>query len=48
MSAQFIPRLTPEQYLEIEGGAEFKSEYCRAARSHTRKSFSEEAINAPA
>ena len=27
MSAQPIPRLTPEQYLEIERPAEFKSEY---------------------
>lgn len=27
MSAQSIPRLTPEQYLEIERAAEFKSEY---------------------
>jgi Uma2 family endonuclease len=27
MSAQPIPRLTPERYLEIERSAEFKSEY---------------------
>src|SRR5882724_8135313 len=27
MSAQSIPRLTPEQYLEIERAADFKSEY---------------------
>ena len=27
MSAQPLPRLTPEQYLEIERAAEFKSEY---------------------
>ena len=27
MSAQPIPGLTPEQYLEIERAAEFKSEY---------------------
>lgn len=29
MSTQSKPHLTPEQYLEIERTAEFKSEYCR-------------------